>query len=94
MIAQLKSKGGYLIALAVMVLSLVWITFFNGDQHYVIISIMCLVASMLPFYWHFETRRSEAREIVFIAVLALWPHWAGWRWHRSQTSSQPASSSS
>jgi energy-coupling factor transport system substrate-specific component len=70
MIAQLKSKGGYLIALAVMVLSLVWITFFNGDQHYVIISIMCLVASMLPFYWHFETRRSEAREIVFIAVLA------------------------
>lgn len=70
MISQLRSKGGYLIALAVMVLSLVWITFFNGDQHYVIISIMCLVASMLPFYWHFETRRSEAREIVFIAVLA------------------------
>lgn len=35
-----------------------------------ILSFICLAASMLPFYWHFETRESEAREIVFLAVLA------------------------
>lgn len=53
-----------------MVLCLVWITYFNGDQHYLILSLLCLVFSMLPFYWHFEMKRSEAREIVFLAVLA------------------------
>lgn len=68
--SRFKTKVGYLIAIGVMVLCLVWITYFNGDKHYIIISMLCLVASMLPFYWHFETRQTEAREIVFIAVLA------------------------
>lgn len=67
---HIKQNGGYLISLAVMILCLVWIVYFNGDQHYLILSFACLVVSMLPFYWHFENRQSEAREVVFIAVLA------------------------
>lgn len=68
--SKLKQWGGYLISISLMVLCLVWITYFNGDRHYLILSLLCLVFSMLPFYWHFETKRSEAREIVFLAVLA------------------------
>ncbi|WP_208422717.1 ECF transporter S component [Latilactobacillus fragifolii] len=39
-------------------------------QHFLIFSFSCLVVSMLPFYWRFETRDIRAREIIFIAVLA------------------------
>lgn len=39
-------------------------------QHFLIFSFSCLGASMLPFYWRFETRDIRAREIIFIAVLA------------------------
>lgn len=70
MLQRIKSKSGYLIAVAIMVFCLVWVTYFGGDEHYLMLSLLCLVASMLPFYWHFESRKSEAREIVFIAVLA------------------------
>ncbi|WP_288530560.1 ECF transporter S component [uncultured Secundilactobacillus sp.] len=68
--STVKSSMGYAISIGVFVLCLIWITFFNGDQHYLMLSFICLAASMLPFYWHFETRESEAREIVFLAVLA------------------------
>lgn len=66
----LRLNGGTWIAIAVMILCLIWITYFNGDRHYLLLSMICLVVSMLPFYWHFEARDSEAREVVFIAVLA------------------------
>lgn len=67
---KIKHRSGYFVSIAIFIAALVWITFFNGDQHYLLLSLICLVASMLPFYWHFETRNSEAREIVFLAVLA------------------------
>ena len=70
LMTKLKLGGGTIIAMIVMVLCLIWITYFNGDRHYILLSMICLVASMLPFYWHFEARQSEAREVVFIAVLA------------------------
>lgn len=70
LVGRIKHSSGYLVSIAIFVVCLAWITFFNGDKHYVLLSIICLVASMLPFYWHFETRDSEAREIVFLAVLA------------------------
>ncbi|ARJ71995.1 hypothetical protein LSA01_17410 [Latilactobacillus sakei] len=39
-------------------------------QYFLALSFICLVVSMLPFYWRFEKRQIRAREIVMIAVLA------------------------
>lgn len=39
-------------------------------RYFLALSFICLVVSMLPFYWRFEKRQIRAREIVMIAVLA------------------------
>jgi energy-coupling factor transport system substrate-specific component len=52
-----------------MAIFLLFIVTLQG-QHFLLFSLICLVASMLPFYWRFETRDIRAREIIFIAVLA------------------------
>lgn len=69
--SRIKSQsGGYWISIIIMVICLVWITYFDGDKHYLALSLICLVVCMLPFYWSFEMRKAQAREVVFIAVLA------------------------
>lgn len=70
LVGKIKHVSGYLVSIIIFIACLLWIVYFNGDRHYILLSMICLVASMLPFYWHFETRNSEAREIVFLAVLA------------------------
>lgn len=65
-------KGSWMIfgvAFLMMAIFLLLIVALKG-QHFLIFSFSCLVASMLPFYWRFETRDIRAREIIFIAVLA------------------------
>ena len=57
------------LAFLIMAVFLLFIVTLQG-QHYLLFSFICLVTSMLPFYWRFETRDIRAREIIFIAVLA------------------------
>ena len=57
------------LAFLIMAIFMLFIVTLKG-QHFLIFSFICLIASMLPFYWRFETRDIRAREIIFIAVLA------------------------
>lgn len=40
------------------------------DKYYLLISLLFLVATMVPLYRRFENKKIQSREIVFIAVLA------------------------
>jgi energy-coupling factor transport system substrate-specific component len=40
------------------------------DEHYLMLSIVLLFVTMIPFFARFERRKIEAREIVILAVLA------------------------
>lgn len=64
-----NSWSSFGLAFIIMAIFLLFIVTLQG-QHFLLFSLICLVASMLPFYWRFETRYIRAREIIFIAVLA------------------------
>ena len=59
----------FLIAVIIILVFLGFIVVLNG-QHYLLFSFICLLASCIPFYWRFENYDIQAREIVFLAVLA------------------------
>jgi energy-coupling factor transport system substrate-specific component len=65
-----KIQGvSFLIATMIILLFLAFIVILNGE-HFLLFSFICLLASCIPFYWRFEHRDIQAREIVFLAVLA------------------------
>ena len=68
-----KRKRTRLSALLIFILIPLTIMFgyyFLGDRKYILISILILVYTMLPFFMVFEKRKPKAREIVMIGMLS------------------------
>ena len=40
-----------------------------GDRQYYIISVLIIIYSIIPFFFAFERRKPQARELVVIAVM-------------------------
>lgn len=64
-----RTKIAFLIVIVFFLLGLGLISTILDDQ-YMLISIVLIVVSMLPFFIRFELKRMQAREIVLIALLA------------------------
>ncbi|WP_222669723.1 ECF transporter S component [Pediococcus acidilactici] len=58
----------FLIAIVIFLVFLTFVTALQG-QHFLLFSFICLIASVIPFYWKFESSALKAREVVFLAVL-------------------------
>ncbi|HJV45168.1 MAG TPA: ECF transporter S component [Bacillota bacterium] len=61
-----------LIILSVLLLSImcVGISTFYFSDHYLLISFLLVTLSILPFYYRFQVRKMDTREIVLIAILS------------------------
>ena len=61
------------IASIVMILLLIPLTIYffwrNGNRNYLLVSLLIVMYTMIPFFMVFEARRPQAREIVVIAVM-------------------------
>ena len=58
----------YLILL-VLAPATVWLAWRFGDRKFYITSVLLIVYAMLPFFFVFEHKRPQARELVVLAVL-------------------------
>ncbi|GGD57513.1 ECF transporter S component [Paenibacillus nasutitermitis] len=64
-----RYRIGLLISIIVFIAALA-VTAAIRSNHYLLLSVLFIVGSMVPFFFRFERRRMEARELILIAVLA------------------------
>ncbi|WP_017755523.1 ECF transporter S component [Calidifontibacillus oryziterrae] len=49
---------------------LFYLTFFQGEEHYMLLSFLMLIVAMFPIFIRFEKKKLDARSIVLLAILA------------------------